>query len=272
MISFEYRRAAAVAGVCTVVLAGCAHRPKLTADGAPSAATAGPATPYVATPYILPEERQHKIIELLNAGQPDQARIEAKALLQEHPDSAEATTLLNEIDADPKVLLGGQNFAYKVKPGDTFLTLADRFLGDSNLFYALARYNNIDVPNQITVGQAILIPGTGREHEHDHDHEHRDEAPPALRRRIEPSTGAAHAPPAVAPPSPAAAPAAAPDHPATDPARARTLRSEALVEMDKGSIDKAVGLLREAARLDPANTAIAGDLARAVRIQAATHH
>ena len=49
------------------------------------------------------------------------------------------------------------------------------------------------------------------------------------------------------------------------------MRSEALVQMNKGSIDKSVALLREAAQLDPDNTAIAADLARAVRIQAVTH-
>ena len=41
--------------------------------------------------------------------------------------------------------------------------------------------------------------------------------------------------------------------------------------MNKGAIDRAVSLLREASRLDPDSGPIGADLARALRIQAATH-
>ncbi len=269
-------RAMAHVGLCALLVAGCAHRPKPEPDK-PPALTAVNTTP---------PERQHYILELLGAGKRDQARVEAQKLAQDQPTNAEATTLLNEIDADPQVLLGAQNKPYTIQPGETLATLADRFLGDSNLFYALARYNNIDVPNDAAPGQTILIPTAEHADKGDHadrsahgdqgdhadrpdhgDHaahgEHRD-TPPVLRRREEPE-----------PKKPAAAPTetqpAKPSTPAHDPARANALRSQALVEMNKGAIDRAVSLLREASQLDPDSGPISADLARALRIQGVTH-
>ena len=259
------RRASACAGICALLMAGCAHNPK-----------PPPEKPAALTPAnTTPPERQHYITELLGAGKRDQARVEAQKLVEEQPTSTEATTLLNEIDADPQILLGAENMPYTIQPGETLATLADRFLGDSNLFYALARYNNIDVPNDAAPGQAILIPTTRHEHgEHadrpEHaDHpahaEHRD-TPPVLRRRDEPAPDTRKPPAAARAESPPAASA-----PAHDPVRANALRSQALVEMNKGAIDRAVSLLREASHLDPDSGPISADLARALRIQGATH-
>ncbi|WP_174301003.1 LysM peptidoglycan-binding domain-containing protein [Caulobacter sp. S45] len=263
------RRACAYVGLSALLVAGCAHIPGRKAP---------PDKPAALTPAnTTPPERQHYIMELLGAGKRDQARVEAQKLVEEQPTNTEATTLLNEIDADPQVLLGGQNTPYTVQPGETLVTLADRFLGDSNLFYALARYNNIDTPNDVAPGQTILIPSASHGARADHadrdDHpehgdrpvhaEHREPAPPVLRRREEP------------PPEPkkaSSAPAEAqPATPAHDPARANALRSQALVEMNKGAIDRAVSLLREASHLDPDSGPINADLARALRIQGATH-
>ena len=260
------RRACTYVGLSAALVAGCAHLPGHKPE---------PEKPAALTPAnTTPPERQHYIVELLGAGKRDQARVEAQKLVEEQPTSTEATTLLNEIDADPQVLLGAQNTSYTIQPGETLVTLADRFLGDSNLFYALARYNNIDVPNDAAPGQAILIPTTRHEHgehadrperaDHPAHAEHRD-TPPVLRRREEP-------PPEHARPSPALAPEPQPaSPPAHDPARANALRSQALVEMNKGAIDRAVSLLREASHLDPESGPISADLARALRIQGATH-
>ena len=258
MTSTIMRRTGAYIAVCAVFAAGCAHRPTPKAPPSPP-----PLTPANTTP----PERQHYVLELLAAGKRDQARVEAQQLLKEQPANTEAATLLNEIDADPQTLLGAQSFSYTIQPGESLVTLADRFLGDSNLFYALARYNNIDVPNDAAPGQAILIPSTkGAPAEHaprpehvEHGEHDRKEAAPVLRRREEPAVEAKK--PVVEPPAGAA----------HDPARASALRSEALVEMNKGAIDHAVSLLRQASVLDPGSQAIAADLARALRIQGGAH-
>ncbi len=267
-------RASAGVVLCAVLVAGCAHGPSIGRHPKP---TPESSTASLTPANTTPPERQHYITELLGAGKRDQARVEAQKLVEEQPTSSEAATLLNEIDADPQTLLGAANTSYTIQPGETLVTLADRFLGDSNLFYALARYNNIDVPNDAAPGQAILIPTTKRPEHGEHadrpDHadrpahaEHRD-APPVLRRREEPAPEA-RKPAAAAPTEPQPA---APSAPAHDPARANALRSQALVEMNKGAINRAVSLLREASHLDPDSGPISADLARALRIQGATH-
>jgi Tfp pilus assembly protein PilF len=48
-----------------------------------------------------------------------------------------------------------------------------------------------------------------------------------------------------------------------DPAKARVLRAQGLEALNKGAIDKAQDLLRQALRLDPGNALIQRDLDRA---------
>lgn len=90
----------------------------------------------------------------------------------------------------------------------------------------------------------------------------------------QPASPSEAAAPAQAPrratPTPAApAPAPAPAKPTVDKARAGQLRAQGLVELNRGEVQKAVSLLRQAQQLDPDNALIARDLQRAVRIQSA---
>jgi hypothetical protein len=86
-----------------------------------------------------------------------------------------------------------------------------------------------------------------------------------------PPEAVAPAQPRRAAPAPAsAAPAPAPPpKPSVDKARAGQLRAQGLVELNRGEVEKAVSLLRQAQQLDPDNALIARDLQRAVRIQSA---
>jgi hypothetical protein len=174
-------------------------------------------------------DRINRALELLGRGEPLPARTELTLVLAEQPTNATAKRLLQQIDTDPKVLLGQKSYPYKVRPGETLSELANRFLGDPLLFYALARYNGIYRPDETEVGRTLLIPG---------------------------------APKKVAPQV-----AARPATPGADPARAVGLRRTALEAMNKGSIDQAVALLQQAAPLDPENKLIRADLERALRIQ-----
>jgi hypothetical protein len=77
--------------------------------------------------------------------------------------------------------------------------------------------------------------------------------------------------PRVAAPGKTPPPAAKPPAPPTpvsggDPAKARVLRAQGLEALNKGAIDKAQDLLRQALRLDPGNALIQRDLDRANRI------
>lgn len=205
---------------------------------APVVAVAPPPAPKAATPVVAPRDRIRMAVELLDRGQSVEARAELALLLAEHPGNAVGKTLIDQIDKDPKALLGTRNYPYKVRPGETLSVLAERFLGDPLLFYALARYNGIDRPDTNEVGRTLLIPGTPR--------------------RAVATTPAA--------PVPAKAAATA------DPARANGLRRTALEAMSSGGIDRAVALLQQAAPLDPGNALIKSDLERALRIQASVRN
>jgi hypothetical protein len=93
-----------------------------------------------------------------------------------------------------------------------------------------------------------------------------------------PPSPAAPSPP---PPRPAAKPAVPKRPPvkpaapatvaATDRVRAAKLRASGLEQLNRGAVDKAVGLLQQALALDPGNALIQRDLDRALRVSQAVH-
>jgi hypothetical protein len=226
-----------LAALLAMSLAACATT---TPSVAPTTTTTGsgqvrgtPAAPVItATPGLVARDRQKLAVDLLDDGHPEQARAELIALLAELPASVVARKLLDQIDRDPRALLGEKNYPYKVRAGETMSELAGRFLGDPLMFYGLARYNGIAAPSQMEVGQTLLIPGVPRKV------------------------------------APAAAKPAGPDPAAQrNVARAAQLRAQGLEQMNRGAIHQAVATLRQAQQLDPANPAIQRDLDRALRIQ-----
>lgn len=221
----------------SIALAGCASGPR--PQSAPAAATSA--------------QNIERIAEYLNLGDTDTARKLIKASLKRDPNNATLALLRDSVTRDPVELLGPKSFDYVVQPGETLTALADRFLGNRLMTYQLARYNGIAKPTQLAAGQTLRIPGT---------------APAPVRRAApQPTRPAPVAAPARAQPSrpQAATPAAAAR---VDPVAARQLRTQGLSALNKGGAAKAVQLLRRAAALDPANSAIKTDLARAERIAA----
>jgi hypothetical protein len=178
-----------------------------------------------------------------------------RKILKKTPNDPLARKLLRQITDDPHKLLGNENYPYRVKPGETLWGLAQRVLGDPMMFYALARYNDIAVPRALAAGATIRIPGKLRV-----------ETPPSPPKPVEkPAEKPAEKPVAAPTPAPSAA------APAHNPARATKLRAAGLAAMNKGAIDRAVLLLRQAQQADPANPLIARDLDRARKIQATVH-
>jgi nucleoid-associated protein YgaU len=47
---------------------------------------------------------------------------------------------------------------YTVRPGDTLSKISRDFYGDANKYPQIAKANNLDNPDQIKVGQQLLIP------------------------------------------------------------------------------------------------------------------
>jgi hypothetical protein len=190
-------------------------------------------------------------IALLNAGDAIGARKRIIAVLTANPGDGIARKLIDQIDKDPKLLLGAQNFRYVVREGDSFSSLAQQFLGDPMMFYALARYNDFVIPVHPPIGRSILIPGKAKIAK-------KAAAKPQVGKK--PAAMATNATPA--PAAPKTVPAAV-----SDPPRASKLRGMALAAMNSGAIDRAVALLRQAHSADPANPVIKNDLSRAIRIQ-----
>lgn len=117
---------------------------------------AGPATPAA-------QQQAQKIalaaVDLLEAGNEEQARSELQRALSSDSNNKLAHNLLRQLSADPVSALGKESFQYVVKPGETLSRIAQRFMGDLYSFYLLARYNDIKVPKQLAGGQVIRIPG-----------------------------------------------------------------------------------------------------------------
>lgn len=237
-MSFPRITARTLAMASAFAIAACSHGPQR----APQSASA---------PIATPESEIDAILQLLDQGEAGAAKKRINAALKRDPMNASVQVLRDSIDRDPKDLLGPTSFAYTARDGDTMSGLAQRFLGNRLKAYQLARYNGIDKPASLAAGQALRIPGE----------------PPRIDPPKRPEPRPAPPPPPVKA-RPAPAKPAAPKAPAANPAAARQARAAGLAALNSGNVARAVGLLRRAAALDPANPAIARDLARAERIAA----
>lgn len=193
------------------------------------------------------------IAELLYQGDRKQARRRLDKALDRDPGNPTLMMLKQSITGDAREDLGPTSFPYTVQRGDTMTSLAGRFLGNRLKAYQLARYNDIESPNQLTAGTVLRIPGQAP----------RPAASPGK------AKASAARPPAAAPkasgkPAKAKAPAAA----QVDRAGAKRAQAAGLTALNQGRVAEAVSQLRRAAALDPGNAAISRDLARAERIAA----
>jgi len=115
---------------------------------------------FEATPGLSAKERFRKSIRLLETGQSGQAKAELEAYLAEVHNSSLAENLLKQIVTPVDEYFPAESFTVKMKSGESLSTLAKSYLGDALKFYALSKYNKIDNPSQVTVGQEIRIPAT----------------------------------------------------------------------------------------------------------------
>jgi len=190
------------------------------------------------------QDRVHAAMELLDRGEQARARGLLESALREEPGNATAQRLIDEIDGDPRRVLGSRTRAYTVRENDTMTGLAERFLGDPLMFYALARYNNM-VPNQLAPDQTIQVPDRAR--------------PVSASTRAPTAASTLEAAPVAPAPSDASVSVAT---------RANQLRLRGLERLNAGDADGAVALLGQAHAIDVGNSAIQTDLNRAQRIQA----
>ncbi|MEM5518113.1 LysM domain-containing protein [Henriciella sp. AS95] len=206
----------------------------------------------VEEPVVEPtkRERGQRVIELLNQGKEAPALVELDAMLEADPEDSFALKLREQVTADPVELLGETYTMHSVQPGETTSALAKTFLGDSLMFYALSRYNQLEAPNRLMAGQDMKIPG--------------EDVPAG---DVEEAVAE---PVDVVPLQIAEAPADREKKTSiADAAAANALRLKALQLLNSGDSSGALALLQRASVLDENNEYIAADMAKAERIHAA---
>jgi LysM domain len=136
--------------------------PAPAASAPPPAAPRLPSPPEPAPQQLTPQD-VHRLLASaighLQDGDGADAETDLRRVLRADPGQRLAQSLLRQISEDPVSLLGRESFAYRVQPGESLSLIAQRFLDDPYLFYALARYNEIAVPKQVEGGQLIRVPG-----------------------------------------------------------------------------------------------------------------
>lgn len=183
---------------------------------APSPAVAAPAASATASPA---PSLAAIIDKQLLPGHYAEGTRALRRYLQQHPGDRAAGNMLRQLTVDPEQWLGDRSRAHVVQPGESWSTLAERYLGDGSLFLILARYNHSTNPSLLRAGQSLRIPLSAR-----------GAAPSTATPAI-----AADAVPAAASPS----------------AQAARLQDESVALLDQGHAAQALAHMDEALRIDP---------------------
>jgi len=112
------------------------------------------------TPGIAARERFQVAVNALQQGDSARAEVELKAYLLEVPNSAPARNLLTQIQTPLDMLFPADSFTVQLGQNETLSSLSGIYLGDVLGFYGLARYNGIENPSRVALGQMIRIPRT----------------------------------------------------------------------------------------------------------------
>ncbi len=117
------------------------------------------AVPAPAPAEAAPDRSLSQILnEQLQRGHYAQGQAQLEQYLRRHPGDRAAQALLHQLTVDPRTALGERSRSYRVRPGDSYSTLAARFLHDASLFVLLARYNDAANPSVLQVGQKLRMP------------------------------------------------------------------------------------------------------------------
>ena len=154
---------ALAAGLLGVVLVGgCAKVTFKPKAGEPSTTqAAAPAPGEGASGESSPRQSLSSIVnhDLQNGHYADGEKA-LRRYLQDHPGDRTAQFFLKQLTEDPKQALGTAASPHVVQPGESYSTLASKYLGDPNLFLVLARYNGSTNPAVIRVGSTLQIPAS----------------------------------------------------------------------------------------------------------------
>lgn len=130
--------------------------PRAHAPAARTPARAADATPVPPLKTIVREQLQR--------GHYATGRRQLHRYIQQHPDDRAARDMWKQLTGNPDTLLGSRSRTHVVQPGETYSSLAARFLGDADRFLILARYNDATNPSLLQVGQHVRVPLDARPH------------------------------------------------------------------------------------------------------------
>lgn len=190
-------------------------RPKVVVTPAP--APASPPAPVDESPV---PSLAAIVNDQLQLGHYAEGERQLRRYLQAHPDDGAAQGMLRQLTVDPRQALGHASRPYVVRPGDSYSTLAARYLGDGARFLILARYNGAANPSMLRVGQTLRLP-------------------------------ASHLAAGTTPEGPAPARTAAAPADASGAAKARRLQDESVALLHKGQRTQALERMDEALDADP---------------------
>jgi tetratricopeptide (TPR) repeat protein len=146
-----------VVAVVTLGANGCA-----TLRGGHSTVVVTPSQPPTASPASAGTSRQPSLAAIirnqLQLGHYAEGETALRRYLKQHPGDRTAQAMLYQLTADPRQALGERWQAHVVQPGDSYSTLARRYLGDPNRFLILARYNGSTNPSMLRAGETLHMP------------------------------------------------------------------------------------------------------------------
>ncbi|MFC5581037.1 LysM peptidoglycan-binding domain-containing protein [Rhodanobacter terrae] len=116
-----------------------------------------------AAPPAPPESRRPTpsfpaIVNELQLGHYSEGEQDLRQYLLLHPGDRPAQAMLRQLTIDPKQALGSRSHSYTVQAGDSYSTLAARYLGDPGSFLILARYNGSANPSMLRLGETVHLP------------------------------------------------------------------------------------------------------------------
>ncbi|HET6431190.1 LysM domain-containing protein [Dyella sp.] len=119
-------------------------------------------TPAQPSAQAAADARAPSLSEIINGqlqhGRYAEGERNLRAYLVQHPDDSVAQLMLRQLTRPPDAWLGPPARQRVARPGDSYSTLAQQYLGDARLFVLLARYNDAADPSLLRVGETVRLP------------------------------------------------------------------------------------------------------------------
>lgn len=132
-------------------------------DQSPPAPTPAPTAPPPEPPQpVLSAVELQKLAvgaeEALQEGHEERARADLQRVLDAEPGHRLAQMLMKQIQEAPESIYGRETASYTLRANDSLSRVAQRCFGEVHMFYVIARYNKIEVPSRVSLGQVIRVP------------------------------------------------------------------------------------------------------------------